>query len=369
MDACKRSGSQNKEETVRTQPQPQVHAPPLRDFELKNAIERAGGASVWIKGESADPTQGAPQRSLTVLVASAAFDPVLAAIRGDAKKQGLGAEVQIARPDRHWRTADIRLTRAGETEERCRLVELPRILHAAIVIDDLGRDLEPVHKLARLPYRLTFSVLPDLAYSREAAELAHRSGREVILHLPMEPERGAAAKPGPGEITVGMAEPEIGQVIRLDLASVPFIDGVNNHMGSRATADPVLMARVMRVLRERHLFFIDSRTTAATTALEAARHQGVPAFYRSVFIDDTETVDYSLGELRRFRQIVEQQGLALAIGHPYPTTIQALAEFLPELERDNIQLVFASEVVRLPEAARLSPPGKPVEVSTNAAHK
>ena len=363
-EGCKRFGGEKKQENARTQ----AHAPPSSSH-LKNAIERAGAGEVWVKGASSDSSGGARNQPLTVIVASASFNRVLAAVRTSAEEQGFGTQIQITRTNRHGRAAEIRLTHGGETEERCRLIETPRILRAAIVIDDLGRELEAVHQLARLPYRVTFAVLPGLAYSREAAEEAHRAGREVLLHLPMEPELGARALPGPGEIKVGMADPEVGRVIRADLGSVPYSDGVNNHMGSRATADAALMGRVMKVLRERNLFFIDSRTTASSAALEAARRRGVPAFYRSVFIDDTESVDYSLGELRRFRQVVREQGLALAIGHPYPTTIQALEQFLPELERDNIQLVFASQIVRSPGAARLSPPARTVEVSSNAPHK
>jgi polysaccharide deacetylase 2 family uncharacterized protein YibQ len=361
-EGCKRFGGEKKQENARTQ----IHPRPAPS-ELKNAIERAGGDDVWIKGGTLDPPAWAEGQPLTVLVAARAFDRVLAAIRANAGEQGFGSKVEFTRPDALSRAAEIRLIQNGETMERCRLVETPRILRAAIVIDDLGRDLEPARRLTRLPYPVTFSVLPGLAYSRETAEVAHRAGREVLLHLPMEPEPGATAKPGPGEIAVGMAEPEVGRVIRSDLGSVPYSDGVNNHMGSRATADARLMREVMEVLRERNLFFIDSRTTASSTALGAARRAGLPAFYRSVFIDDTESVDYSLGQLRRFRRIIEEQGLALAIGHPYPSTIEALAEFIPELERDNIELVFASEIVRLPEAARLSPPARAVEVSSNAA--
>jgi hypothetical protein len=91
-------------------------------------------------------------------------------------------------------------------------------------------------------------------------------------------------------------------------------------------------------------------------ALEAARQQGLPAFYRSVFLDDTESVAYTLEQLRRFRRVLEDQGAALAIGHPYPTTIAALGKFLPELERDDVELAPASRLLQLPEVARLNPP-------------
>jgi hypothetical protein len=129
-------------------------------------------------------------------------------------------------------------------------------------------------------------------------------------------------------------------------------------MGSRATADPHLMAAVMKSLAGRHLFFVDSRTTASTVAFEEARRQGLPAFYRSVFLDDTQSVPYTLGQLRQFRRVLEDQGAALAIGHPYPSTIAALTEFLPELVGDDVELAPASQLLQLPEVARLKPPSR-----------
>jgi len=189
-----------------------------------------------------------------------------------------------------------------------------------------------------------------------SAEEACRAGHEVMLHLPMEPEAGSHASPGEGEIRIGMTSFEVEQTLQSDLASVPHAAGVNNHMGSRATADPRLMTALMRSLAGRHLYFVDSRTTAATVALEAARQQGLPAFYRSVFLDDTKTVRYTLEQLLQFRRVLEEQGTALAIGHPYPTTIAALAKFLPQLEGDDVQLAPASRLVRLPEVAHLKPP-------------
>jgi polysaccharide deacetylase 2 family uncharacterized protein YibQ len=112
----------------------------------------------------------------------------------------------------------------------------------------------------------------------------------------------------------------------------------------------------MKTLAGHRLYFIDSRTTPATMALDEARRQRIPAFYRAVFLDNTESVAYTLGQLQEFRRAVEQEGVALAIGHPHATTIAALAKFLPELERADIQLVAPSQIVRLPEIARVHPP-------------
>jgi polysaccharide deacetylase 2 family uncharacterized protein YibQ len=173
----------------------------------------------------------------------------------------------------------------------------------------------------------------------------------------MEPA-GSRISPGKGAILVGMSAAEVEKTVEGDLDAVPYVRGVNNHMGSRATEDAALMDAVMETLAGRHLYFIDSRTTAASVALKAARAEHVPAFYRSVFLDDTESVDYTLGQLREFRRIVERDGVALAIGHPHATTIAALKQFLPEFEHADIELVTPSQIVRLPEISTFHPQSK-----------
>ncbi len=251
---------------------------------------------------------------------------------------------------------NLEVMQRGHRIIQIHLREVPRLLRAAIVIDDMGHDLEATHKLLALDYPLTFSVLPHLPYTQMTAQEAHRSGHEVMLHLPMEPEPSAHASTGEGAILVGMNAAEVKRVVQNDLASVPYVVGVNNHMGSRATRDAALMADVMKILADHRLYFIDSRTTAASMALAAARRQHLPAFYRSVFLDDTETVPYTLGQLREFCHTVEREGVALAIGHPHATTIAALTKFLPELDQADIELVAPSQIVGLPEIARLHPP-------------
>ncbi|HEV2177237.1 MAG TPA: divergent polysaccharide deacetylase family protein [Terriglobia bacterium] len=321
---------------------------------VSSAIERAGGDDVWIK-----PDHGAVPDP-EVLAVSRAFDVVAAAIRQQAEKDGLRTATASAPGGNGSRSLEVTLSLspgASGVVGRWRLREVPRLYRAAIVIDDLGQEIEPARRIFAMPYALTLSVLPGLPHSSETAEDAHRAHREVMLHLPMEAQPGSGPPPGRGEIKVGMPAGEVAETIERDLASVPYASGVNNHEGSRATADAPLMAEVMRTLGGRGLYFIDSRTSPSTVALAAARRQGLPTFYRSVFLDDTETVAYTLGQLHQFRRVVEYQGVALAIGHPHPTTLRALERFLPALEQDNIELVPASELVRLPEAARLSPPG------------
>ena len=165
---------------------------------------------------------------------------------------------------------------SGQRVLQIHVREVPRLLRAAIVIDDVGNDLEATRKLLALDYPLTFSVLPYVRYSRISAEEAHRSGHEVMLHLPMEPEPGAHASPGEGAILVGMNAAEVRKAVESDLEAVPFVAGVNNHMGSRATREAALMDEVMKTLAGHRLYFIDSRTTATSLALDTARRQHLP---------------------------------------------------------------------------------------------
>jgi polysaccharide deacetylase 2 family uncharacterized protein YibQ len=216
----------------------------------------------------------------------------------------------------------------------------------AIILDDLGYDRAPAEALLSLPFPLTVSVLPNHPYSAEIAEEAHRRGDEVLLHLPME-STSNGAPPEAGELRVGMTPDEVDRHIGEMLESVPHVAGVNNHQGSRATTDPVLMNAVMAALRRRGLFFIDSRTTAQTVAYDAAQHDGVRAAYRNAqFLDDTPTREAVLAQLSFAERQASRLGWAVAIGHPHPGTLAALEEGLPQLQARGVRLVFASDLVR-----------------------
>jgi polysaccharide deacetylase 2 family uncharacterized protein YibQ len=322
-------------------------------------ITHAGGESVWLKhAAQPDAGEGGQMADGEALALAPASRAIIRAMEQQASQDGLRLQVRPAADPPKGGVAEsaqeICLSDANHPVCVWQLRQVPRLYRAAIVIDDLGQDLKPAHELLAIPYPLTFSVLPNLPASRETAVAANRAGREVMLHLPMEP-LAAQLSPGEGAIREGMQGPEVDRLIENDLTSVPYAAGVNNHMGSRATSDPALMKVVMKELASRRVYFIDSRTAASTVALDAARQAGVPAFYRSVFLDDTASVDYTLGQMRRFRAVIEQQGEALAIGHPHVTTIKALEESLPELERDDIEVMPASRLVGLSEVARLSP--------------
>ena len=232
---------------------------------------------------------------------------------------------------------------------RRRRVVRTQELKAAILIDDLGYDDTIAGELFSLRYPLNVSVLPRLPHSVEMAEQAYRSGFEVLLHLPMEPLDGVGNHLEPLTLKVGMGRSQVQQIVGEELGAVPHLVGVNNHQGSRATADPVLMESVMKLLRARGLYFVDSRTTASSVAYDAARRAGVPATYRTVFLDGPQgepTRQYALEQLAHLERKVKEEGWGLAIGHPHRTTLRALRESLPQLERQGIRLVHISELVQ-----------------------
>lgn len=221
----------------------------------------------------------------------------------------------------------------------------PAKARLAIILDDIGYDRAAADRLLTLPFPLTVSVLPHLPLSTEVAEEAYRRGDQVLLHLPMESEANGA-KAEEIELRVGMTQQQVGDAVGGMLDSVPHAVGTNNHQGSRATADAALMQSLMPALRQRGLFFIDSRTTPATVAFDTAVRDGVRAASRKVFLDDTPTREAILKQLDLAARDAVRDGSSIAIGHPHPATIAALTEGVPALEARGVRLVFASEVVK-----------------------
>ena len=214
----------------------------------------------------------------------------------------------------------------------------------AIVVDDLGNDRAQADALFRLSYALTISVLPHEANSGEIAEEAHRRGYQVMLHLPVASNAGSRDEAI--ELHPGMGSAEVERTFAAMLDTVPYAAGVNNHEGSLGTADQKLMDELMPSLRQRNLFFIDSRTTAATVAETSAHAAGVATARRNVFLDDEQSVPAIRKQFELAIHDAREKGSALAIGHPHPETLNVLNEMLPEAERQGVRLVFASDLAR-----------------------
>jgi uncharacterized protein len=214
----------------------------------------------------------------------------------------------------------------------------------AIILDDIGSEPAAVDEVFSLHYPLTLSVLPLHDHSASLAREAHRRGYQVMLHLPMEATgRGTSEQ---RQLHVGMNPSQIANDLGSMLRSVPFAVGVNNHQGSLATSDPQLMAELMPLLRERQLFFIDSRTTAATVAFETAERDGVLcAFRNSPFLDDVREAGAIRQQLETAVHNAKEKGEAVAIGHPHPETLHVLREMLPQVQAQGVELVHASALV------------------------
>lgn len=216
---------------------------------------------------------------------------------------------------------------------------------AAIIIDDLGYHPEQDRAVLDLGLKLTVAILPHGPSAEALAASAREKGLEVMLHLPMEPHGYPKVDPGPGALLMGMKAGQIEELITDNLARVPGAGGVNNHMGSRLTESRPEMKTVMRVLRRRGLFFIDSKTSPRSVGEATAKWADVPYAQRTVFLDNVPQVEAVAAQLRRLMARAEAHGQAIAIGHPYPATIKALEQAAEQLAA-RVDLVPVSQLVR-----------------------
>jgi polysaccharide deacetylase 2 family uncharacterized protein YibQ len=221
-------------------------------------------------------------------------------------------------------------------------IQAPRL---AIILDDLGNDRSAAQAVFAMPYPLTISVLPNQSHSAEIAQQAQQRGDQVMLHLPMQSL--AKEHQEKQELHGGMSRAAISRLVSEFLNDVPGAIGVNNHQGSASTADKNLMAELMPVLKEHKLFYVDSRTSAATVAYDTAQQFGVRAAFRNVpFLDDVEDVSAVRKQIEIAIAGAATKRDAIAIGHAHPSTLEALRETLPEAKNHGVKLVFASELVR-----------------------
>lgn len=221
----------------------------------------------------------------------------------------------------------------------------PAVPQIAIIIDDMGRSEAEGERVIALPGPLACAFLPFEAYSHELAEQAHFAGKEVMLHQPMQT---MAARPlDRGGMTLEMDKNSLRQQLLSNLARVPYVIGINNHMGSLLTQHPGHMAWVMELLKERGgLFFIDSRTTKKTVARQLAYENGLPSTSRDVFLDADNTEAGVREQWARLIRLAREQGSAIAIAHPHDYTLRVLEEKLARLDSARIRLVPVSALVQ-----------------------
>jgi polysaccharide deacetylase 2 family uncharacterized protein YibQ len=217
----------------------------------------------------------------------------------------------------------------------------PRI---AIVIDDVGTARRAIADVMALPAPVTISVMTYVDDAAALARSAAAHGHEVMLHVPMQPE--GSADPGPNALLVGLPAQELERRIAWNLDRAQNYVGINNHMGSRFTADRWAMVQVMMALKARGLMYLDSRTSAATKGQAAADESGVPAVSRDVFLDDEIKSSQIDAQLALTEAKAKAQGTAIAIGHPHPETLAALQRWLPQLEGRGFVVVPVTAILR-----------------------
>lgn len=222
-----------------------------------------------------------------------------------------------------------------------------RGVRVALVIDDLGRSLEDVGRLEALGVPVTYAVLPFEEHTAAVVSDLRRARKEMLLHLPMEPKNGAE-DPGPGALLLGMSDEELEEKTAAALAAVPGAVGVNNHMGSSLSEDERSMDAVLEVIAGRRLFFLDSRTSAQSVGYKTAIRLGIPAAERQVFLDGDPSPDAIRVQFQRLLDLARTRGVAIAIGHPHPETLDALAEEVPRARALGYEFVPVSYLLDRP---------------------
>jgi polysaccharide deacetylase 2 family uncharacterized protein YibQ len=200
----------------------------------------------------------------------------------------------------------------------------------ALVIDDVGLDIKGSERATELPGFVTLSYMPYATRLREQTREARDKGHELLLHMPMEPVGNA--DPGPGALLTSLTPDEIRLRFQTALASFVGFDGVNNHMGSKFTSDSAGMEIVVDELKQRHLFFLDSRTSPKSVGFSVAREHALPTLARDVFLDDEQSAKAIREQLDQTEIIARRKGYAIAIGHPHAVTLQVLEQWIPEAQ-------------------------------------
>ncbi len=217
----------------------------------------------------------------------------------------------------------------------------PRV---ALIIDDIGYRKSQAYRFLKMGIPITFSILPRLRNSQLLAHEINREGHEIMLHQPMEPYN-SRLDPGPGALYVADRGRKIGRTINDNISDVPFAIGVNNHMGSKFTECQDAITDALKTIKEKDLFFIDSRTSNLSKAYGTARKLHMTTERRNVFLDNSRDETYILKQLHLLSQLARRYGHAIGIGHPHDVTAKAIGDYINYYKDTDIQLVHISDIL------------------------
>ncbi|MEO8217876.1 MAG: divergent polysaccharide deacetylase family protein [Acidobacteriota bacterium] len=269
------------------------------------------------------------------------------------RRPGDAARIIItpARADRS-RSAPANIKKHPAESEQPKLLPTPaataverRSGSIVLILDDVGFDNQPIVDATQIPALLNFAVIPGTPNATRSATLAHENGHEILCHLPMEPLGYPRISPGAGAILTSMTGEDIRTLTEQDVRSIPFAQGVNNHMGSKATTDARVMNEMLSALPA-GTYFIDSRTTSGTLGSSIAHSLKIRTASRDVFLDDTRDAQSIRRQLAQLAEISSRRGFAVGIGHMYPSTVRVLQQEVPKLQKMGFRFVHASEIVR-----------------------
>jgi polysaccharide deacetylase 2 family uncharacterized protein YibQ len=213
-----------------------------------------------------------------------------------------------------------------------------------IILDDAGHNLWQLEPFLALPFPLSIAVLPQLPHTRAAAAMTVAAGKELLLHQPMEAV--ADLDPGPGAVYLAMEDHEIRLTIRQNLAQLPGVAGMNNHMGSKATADRRIMAITLDEARRAGVYFVDSFTIAESVVHSVASSMNLRTWERTVFLDNTPDRASIMKYISEGTKIAEKRGYAIMIGHVWSAELaQTLSDLYPQLVDQGFSLSTISRIM------------------------
>jgi polysaccharide deacetylase 2 family uncharacterized protein YibQ len=333
---------------------------PITGVPLADSVRRFLGAS-GLPSEVVEESEDADGNlQLTARISTKDYESLASRLNRKLRNLGVSAEKEKGKeegiPFYSWRMTGpqnetlVLVFSLLEPPERERAgeeaVPAPPENQVAIIIDDMGDSLEVLQEICDLGQPVTISILPLSLYAEETARMAHEKGLHVMLHLPGEslnhPDGNSLTA---GLIRSGMSEEDVRSLVEASLSRVPYVEGVNNHMGSKITQEEPVMRPILEVLKSRDLFFLDSRTTADTIAFNLAREMGLRAGFRNVFLDSTVGVDYSKKKIIELFRLAQRTGRAIGIGHPFPETLRALKDNISLAKKFKVKPVFVSEII------------------------
>lgn len=227
----------------------------------------------------------------------------------------------------------------------------PQKAYIVIIIDDFGNGMKGTEEILKLPIKITGAVIPGMPYSKEEAMKLHEAGKEVMIHVPLEPLKGKKEWLGPMGIFTGMSEEKIIALFNQAKEQVPFAKGVNNHMGSKAMQNKLVVSTLMRQAKANQYYFVDSGTTEDKLSRYYSTENEVPFLKKDVFLDNTPSTEHVKARLRELQEIAKQKGYAVGIGHvgdyKGEPTARALKELTPQMEKEGVVFITPSELLQM----------------------